>query len=81
MRMQFYTLGSLHLCYYFCYIPHNLEPKATGEAATIGPSAVREITKGSSTFAATNFSSNMIWLFQMHDIIQMKSNYAWIHYK
>ena len=35
---------------------------------------VREITKSSSTFSATNISSNMVWLLQLHDTIQMKSN-------
>ena len=37
-------------------------------------SAVREITKSSSTFSATNISNNLIWLFQLHYTIQMKSN-------
>ena len=33
---------------------------------------VREITKSSNTFSATNFSSNMIWFFfQLHDTIKM----------
>ena len=41
---------------------------------------VREITKSSSTFSATNISSNMIWLLQLHDTIQMKSNYTSINY-
>ena len=31
--------------------------------------AVREITKSSSTFSATNISSNMLWFFQLHDTI------------
>ena len=44
------------------------------------PLPVREITKSSSTFSATNISSNMIWLLQVHDTIQMKSNYTWIIY-
>ena len=39
-------------------------------------SSVREITKSSSTFSATNISSNMVWLLQLHDTIQMKSNYT-----
>ena len=43
-------------------------------------SSVREITKSSSTFSATNISSNITWLFQLHDKIQMKSNYTWINY-
>ena len=43
-------------------------------------SSVREITKSSSTFSATNISSNMLWLLQLHDTIQMKSNYIWIDY-
>ena len=38
-------------------------------------SAVREITKSSRTFSATNFSSNFIRLLQ----IQMKSKYTWIN--
>ena len=41
---------------------------------------VREITKSSSTFSATNISSNIVWLFQLHDTIQMKLNYTWIIY-
>ena len=40
----------------------------------------REITKIGSTFSATNISSNMIWLLQLHDTIQMKSNHTWINY-
>ena len=35
-------------------------------------SSVREITKNSSTFSVTTISSNMIWLLQLHDTIQMK---------
>ena len=31
-------------------------------------------------FSATNFSSYIIELFQLHDTIQIKWNYAWIHY-
>ena len=41
--------------------------------------AVREITKSSSTFSATNISSYFIWLLQLHDTIQMKSIYTWIN--
>ena len=33
----------------------------------------------SSTFYATN-SSNKVWFLQLHDTIQMKSNYTWINY-
>ena len=43
-------------------------------------SSVREITKSSSTFSATNISSNIVWLLQLHDSIQMQSNYTWINY-
>ena len=42
--------------------------------------SVREITKSSSTFSATNIRSNMIWLFQLHDKIKMKSNHTGIDY-
>ena len=31
-------------------------------------------------FSATNFSSYIIELLQMHDTIQIKWNYTWIHY-
>ena len=31
-------------------------------------------------FSATNFSSNIIELLQLHDTIQIKWNYAYIHY-
>ena len=41
---------------------------------------VMEITKSSSTFSATNISNNMIRLLQLHDTIQMKSNYKPINY-
>ena len=34
--------------------------------------AVREITKSSRTFSATNITSNIIWLLQLHNITQMK---------
>ena len=33
-----------------------------------------------STFSATNISSNIVWLLQLHDTIQMKSNYSRINY-
>ena len=38
--------------------------------------AVREITKSSSTFSATNISSNIVWLLQLHDTIQAKSQFG-----
>ena len=38
--------------------------------------SVRKITKSSSTFSATNFSSNIIELLQLHDTIQIKWIYA-----
>ena len=38
--------------------------------------AVREITKSSSTFSATNISSNIVWLLQLHDTIQTKSQFG-----
>ena len=44
------------------------------------PSAVREITKSSSTFSATNICINIVWVLQLHDTIQMKSNYTRINY-
>ena len=31
-------------------------------------------------FSATNFSSYIIELLQLHDTIQIQWNYAWIHY-
>ena len=31
-------------------------------------------------FSATNFSNYIIELLQLHDTIQIKRNYAWIHY-
>ena len=31
-------------------------------------------------FSATNISSNIVWLLQLHDTIQMKSNYTWINF-
>ena len=31
-------------------------------------------------FSATNFNSYIIELLQLHDTIQIKWNYAWIHY-
>ena len=43
-------------------------------------SSVRGITKSSSTFPATNSSSNMARLLQLHGKIQKKSNYTWILY-
>ena len=38
--------------------------------------SVKEITKSSSTFSATNISSNIVWLRQLHDTIQTKSNFG-----
>ena len=46
------------------------------DSAFAHPLQVREITKSSSTFSATNVSSKMIRLLQLHDTIQMKSNYT-----
>ena len=40
------------------------------------PFTVREITKSSSTFSATNISSNIVWLLQLHDTIRMKFNFG-----
>ena len=40
------------------------------------PSAVTEVTKSSSTFSATNISSNIVWLLQLHDTIQTKSKFG-----
>ena len=40
------------------------------------PWTVREITKSSSTFSATNISSNIVWLLQLHDTIQTKPNFG-----
>ena len=40
------------------------------------PLSVREITKSSSTFSATNISSNTLWLLQLHDTIQTKSHFG-----
>ena len=45
-------------------------------SGTVATWAVREITRCSSAFSATNISSNIVWLLQLHDRIQMKSNYA-----
>ena len=39
-------------------------------------SSGREITKSSSTFSATNISSNIIWLLQLYDTIQTKSHFG-----
>ena len=33
--------------------------------------SVKKITKSSSTFSATNISSNIVWFLQLHDTIQM----------
>ena len=57
--------------------------KTVSDVWIIGPWeiwTVREITKSRSTFYATNISSNIVWLLQLHDAIQMKSNYLRINY-
>ena len=36
--------------------------------------------QNSSSFSATNISSNIIWFLQLHDTIKMKSNHTWINY-
>ena len=41
---------------------------------------VKEITKSSSTFSVIFISSNIVWIFQLYDTIQMKSNYTRINY-
>ena len=45
----------------------------SGKMNYIGYLPVREITKSSSTFSATNISSNIVWLLQLHDTIQIES--------
>ena len=40
----------------------------------------RDITKSISTLSATNISSNMIWFFQLHDAIKIKSNHTGINF-
>ena len=45
----------------------------------IGPLPVREITKSSRTFSATNVSNNIIWFLQLHDTIKMKSSHTGIN--
>ena len=57
-------------------VEHRLWPTMSGDRHV----AVREITKHNSTFSSTNISSNIIWLLQLHDIIQMKWNYTLINY-
>ena len=37
---------------------------------------VREITKSSSSFTATNISSNLIWFLQLHNTMNMRSIFA-----
>ena len=51
-----------------------------GDTIFLAKLSVREITKSTSTFSATNISSNMIWFFQLHDTIKMKSNHTGINY-
>ena len=46
-------------------------------SAVICLSTVREITKSSSTFSATNINSNIVWLLQLHDTIQMESIFCY----
>ena len=39
-----------------------------------------EVSKSSSPFSSTNIIASIVWLLQLHDTIQMKSNYTWINY-
>ena len=56
-------------------IPKHHQPvKAIGSENIIDAIWRLGITKSSSTFSATNISSNIVWLIQLHDTIQMKSN-------
>ena len=68
------SASSWFLClkngHYFCM--HRLAHKRTQ-----WPTPVREITKSSSTFSATNISSNIVWLLQLHDTIQMESFFCY----
>ena len=50
--------------------------RTDGYGHSYAPSPVRAITKSSSTFSATNISSNIVWLLLLHGTIQMKSNYT-----
>ena len=65
---------------------HNMKKKKHSESADLhqclvwGVWTVREITKSSSNFTATNISSNIVLFLQLDDTIQMKSNYTWIKY-
>ena len=51
-------------------------PSQAMEQNPLSDWAVREITKSSSTFSATNISSNIVCLLQLHDTIQMKFNFG-----
>ena len=55
------------------YGSHITCPIGLNPTAIYEPKSVREITKSSSTFSATNISSNIVWLLQLHDTIKMES--------
>ena len=71
LTIKIYYLVVINLHHPIGIIPLTCKPSAL---------AVREITKSSSTFSATNISSNMTWFFQLHGTIKMKSNHTGINY-
>ena len=66
--------------WFIIYLFHIQRDRFTSGMHSCVPLSVREITKSSSTFSATNISSNMIWFVQLHDKIKMKSNHTGINY-
>ena len=56
----------------WCYYQLIAKP---ANKTTAPPWTVKEITKSSSTFSATNISSNIVWSFSLHDTIQRKSHF------
>ena len=60
--------------WHFLHKRHEYQGAAITQARVVGVHLpVREITKSSSTFSATNISSNAVWLLQLHDTIQKES--------
>ena len=64
----------------FWHVKHSTHQEGTRVTQFPKAWTVREITKSSTTFSATNISSNMICFFQLHDTIKRISNQTGINY-
>ena len=77
-----FSMSNAGLCQPYLEAGMSLQKKRESDALSLfcHSLSVREITTSSSSFSATNISSNIVWFLQLHDAMQMKSNCTWINY-